>query len=441
MTPATTHYSKREQNGWYFYDWANSVFATSGIALFLPTYVPMLAMAAADPGGYVHPLGIPMAAASFWAYTVGFSVACQVLVLPVVGAIADYGRRKKECLGITAFIGAAAAMAMFFLKGSDYLWAGGLFVIGNLAMGASVVVYNSFLPEIAPPEERDAISSRGWALGYAAGSLALLFHLLLVSRAESFGIDTNMAIRISLCSTGVWWAIFTVPVLFRLHNRGAARSLPPGKSLLGVAFGELAKTVRHMRGFPNTMKFLIAYLLYNDGIQTVLVESADFGAHELNIPVTQLTITVLIAQIVGIFGAMGFNRLAKLFTAKTAVMIALVVWTGVLTYAYAFVHTVTEFYIMGAVAGAVMGGSQALSRSIFAQLVPKGKEAEYFSLYEIGDKGTSWLGPPTFGLALQLTGSYRFALLSLIIFFVLGLAVLTRADVKQGVLDVGRHEA
>ena len=158
MTPTPIEYSKREQRGWYFYDWANSVFATSGIALFLPTYVPILAMAAADSRGYVYPLGIPVAYGSFWAYTVGFSVACQVLVLPIVGAIADYGRRKKEVLGITAFIGAAAAMAMFFLKGSEYLLAGGLFVIGNLAMGASVVVYNSFLPEIAPPQQRDAIS-------------------------------------------------------------------------------------------------------------------------------------------------------------------------------------------------------------------------------------------------------------------------------------------
>lgn len=440
MTPTTTVYSKRERNGWYFYDWANSVFYTSAIALFLPTYVTMLAVAAADPGGYVYPLGIPMLAGSYWAYTVGFSVFCQVLVLPLIGAIADFGRRKRECLGVTAFIGAAAAMGMFFLDGTEYLLAGGLFIIGNLAMGASVVVYNSFLPEIAPPEERDAVSSRGWALGYAAGSLMLLFHLLLVSQAESLGISGSMAVRIALCSTGVWWAIFTIPVLLRVRNRGPARALPPGRSIFSVAFGQLRHTLRHMRGFPNTLKFLLAYLLYNDAIQTVFVVSAQFGKFELQLADSELVITILIAQVVGIFGAIGFNRLAQLLTARNAVMVALVIWTGVLIYAYGFVHTVTEFYIMGAAAGAVMGGSQALSRSIFAQLVPKGKEAEYFSLYEIGDKGTSWLGPPTFGLALQFTGSYRIAILSLIVFFVLGLAVLTRADVKQGALDVARAE-
>ena len=439
MTPAANGYTKREQNGWYLYDWANSVFATSGITLFIPRYVAILAMAAQDPGGYVYPLGIPVAAASYWYYLVSFSVVCQALVLPLVGAIADYGRRKRECLGIAAFTGAVSGAAMFFLGSTDYLLAGGLFVIGNVSMGASLVVYNSFLPEIAPAEERDSVSSRGWALGYVAGSLALVLHFLFLARAESLGIHQDLAIRICLASTGIWWAFFTVPVLFRLRNRGAARSLPPGKSLTGAAFGQFAHTIRHMRGFPNTLKFLLAYLLYNDAIQTVFASSADFG-HYLGFADDQLAVTILIAQVVGIFGAIGFNRLAGALSAKAAVMVTLVVWTSVLIYAYRFVDTITEFYIMAAFAGAVMGGSQALSRSIFAQLVPKGKEAEYFSLYELGDKGTSWLGPLTFGLAVQFTGNPRIALLSLIVFFALGLAVLTRADVKQGALDVARQE-
>jgi UMF1 family MFS transporter len=356
----------------------------------------------------------------------------------LIGAIADFGRRKKELLGATAFIGAVAAMAMFFLDGDEYLWAGALFLVGNLAIGSSTVVANSFLPEIAPPEERDAVSSRGWALGYVGGSIMLLLHLLLLSYAERLGIDRTMAVRIALCSTGVWWAIFTIPVLRRLRNRGAARSLPPGQSLFNVAFGQFIHTLRHMRAFPHTLTFLIAYLLYNDAIQTVFAVSAQFGAEELKIPLDQLTIAILIAQVVGIGGAMGFNYLANLWSAKSAVMIALVVWTLVILYAYGLVSSVTEFYVMAGAAGAVMGGSQALSRSIFAQLVPIGKEAEYFSLYEIGDKGTSWLGPWTFALALQLTGSDRIALLSLITFFILGLIVLARADVKQGALDVAR---
>ena len=426
----------REQNGWCLYDVANSVFATSAITLFLPRYVTSLAMSAAGTDGFVHPLGIPVLAASFWAYLVGLSVFLQVLVLPVVGAMADYSRKKKEALATTAFIGSCAAAAMFFLQGSSYLLAAGLFIVANVSFGASIVVYNSFLPEIAPPEERDSLSSRGWAMGYAGGCVMLLAHLVLVSQAAALGLSTSMAVRIALCSTGVWWILWTIPVLLRVQNRGTARPLPPGESTISVAFGQLLHTLHDVRRYPNTMKFLLAYLFYNDAIQTVLVVSALFGAEELGLSDSQLTITILISQIVGVGGALLFNRLAQIFTPKRAVILSLIVWIALLFYAYGFVHNATEFYVMGGFAGLVMGGSQALSRSIFAQLVPQGKEAEYFSIYEVGDKGTSWLGPPTFGLALQLTGSYRIAILSLLIFFVAGLAVLTQADVAQGEQDV-----
>lgn len=436
MTPVLNDYSTREQRGWCLYDVANSVFATSAIALFLPRYVTSLTAAAADSTGFVHPLGIPVLADSFWAYLLGFSVFVQVLVLPVIGALADHGRRKREFLAGTAFVGAAAAAAMFFLQGSMYLLAGGLFIVANVAFGASIVIYNAFLPEVAPPEERDGLSSKGWALGYAAGCVMLVAHLVLLTNAESWGLSQTMAVRIALCSTGVWWALWTIPVVLSLRNRGMAVPLSAGSSMIGTAFRQLFGTLRDIRRYPNTLKFLIGYLLYNDAIQTVFSVAALFGARELGLTDSQLTITILISQLVGVGGALSFNQLAKRISAKYAVMVSLVIWILLLFYAYGFVHTATEFYIMGGVAGLVMGGSQALSRSIFAQLVPKGKEAEYFSIYEIGDKGTSWIGPPTFGLALQLTGNYRIALLSLLIFFVAGLGVLTQADVKQGELDV-----
>jgi UMF1 family MFS transporter len=436
MTNPVHGYSPREQRGWCWYDAANSVFATSAITLFLPTYVPTLARAAADADGFVRPLGVPVYAPSYWAYLVGLSVLLQVLVLPVVGAVADCTRRKKEVLAATAFTGALAATAMFFLEGSGYLLAGGLFLAANVSFGASIVVYNSFLPEIAPPAERDTLSSRGWALGYAAGCVMLLAHLTLVSRAETLGLTTSMAVRVALASTGLWWMLGTLPVLARLRNRGEPRRLPGVWATLNSAFGQLWRTLRGMRRYPQTLRFLVAYLLYNDAIQTVLVVAAQFGAEELGLPVTALATTILISQFVGIFGALLFDRIARRIAAKRAVMLSLVVWTGLLFYAYAFVHSQIEFYVMGGFAGLVMGGSQALSRSMFAQLTPHGKEAEYFGIYEVGDKGTSWIGPPTFGLALQLTGSYRAAILSLLVFFLAGLGVLWRADLEQGAWDI-----
>ena len=425
-------YSAKEQRGWYLYDWANSAFATTGVALFLGPYLTALAKAGADPRGMIHPLGIPVDARSYWAYLVSLSVILQVLFLPVTGAIADYGRRKKECLAATAYLGATAATAMFVLQGTEFLLGGALFLIANVAFGASIVIYNSFLPEIAPPEQRDAVSSKGWAVGYLGGGLLLALNLVLFSNAARFGITEGFAVRVSLSSAGVWWAIFTVPTLLALRNRGAARALPPGQSMIGTAVRQLSHTVRDVRQYRQTMIFLAAYLLYNDAIQAVLAVSTQFASDYLKMPVSQLTQVILMSQFVGIAGSMGFNQLARVITAKRAVILSLVVWTALLIYIYALLETSTQFFFAAAIAAVVMGGSQALSRSLYAQLIPSGKEAEYFSVYEISDKGTSWLCPALFGLALQFTGSYRLAILSLVVFFAAGLLVLLKVDVEQG---------
>ena len=207
----------------------------------------------------------------------------------MVGAIADYGHRKKELLGLTAFLGAAATVAMFFIQGTNYMLGAALLIISNISFGASIVVYNSFLPEIAPPEQRDAVSSRGWALGYAGGGVLLALNLLLLSRADTLGISTFKAVRISLASAGVWCVLFTIPVLFALRNRGPARVPPPGQNRVAVAFRQLAHTLRDTRRYPQTLLFLVAYLIYNDAIQTVLAVAGQFGSDGLGMPISQLT--------------------------------------------------------------------------------------------------------------------------------------------------------
>ncbi len=435
MTPA---YSVREQRGWYVYDWANSTYATSVLVVFLGPYLTILAKAGADASGHIHPFGIPVDARSLYPYLISISVAGQVIFLPVIGAIADFGHRKKELLAVTAFLGAAATVAMFFLQGANYMLGAALLIVSNVSFGASLVVYNSFLPEIAPPEQRDAVSSRGWALGYAGGGALLALNLLLLARAGSLGISETLAVRISLASAGVWWAVFTIPVLLALRNRGPGRIAPPGQNPVAVAFRQLAHTVRDTRSYPQTLLFLAAYMIYNDAIQTVLAVAGQFGSDGLKIPISQLTTAILMAQFIGVFGAMGFNRLAAWIGAKLAVVTSLAIWAAILIYIYAFVFSTIQFFVVTAGVAIVMGGSQALSRSLFAQLVPAGKEAEYFSIYEISDKGTSWLGPAFYGLALQWTGSYRAAILSLIVFFAVGLAILSRLNVEKGVRDVRR---
>jgi MFS transporter, UMF1 family len=285
------------------------------------------------------------------------------------------------------------------------------------------------------------VSSRGWGIGYIGGGVLLALNLLLFLNAKRAGITEAMAVRISLSSAGVWWAVFTIPTLLTLRNRGPAHMLPRGKRAVGAVVGQLRHTLADIRRYPQSMMFLIAYLLYNDAIQAVLALASQFGNDELKIPVSSLTMAILMVQFVGFFGAIGFEWVSAAVGAKRAIMVTLVLWTGTLIYLFAWVYTTRDFFIAAAAVAIVMGGSQALSRSLFAQLIPKGKEAEYFSIYEVSDKGTSWVSPLVFGLALQITHSYRQAILSLIIFFIAGLAVLTRVDVKRGALDAQAAEA
>jgi UMF1 family MFS transporter len=428
-----------EQRAWYFYDWANSAFYTTGVALLLGPWISAVAKHAADARGFIYPLGIPVDARSYWAYLVSLSVLSQVLALPVLGAIADYGKRKRELLAVFAWVGAAANIAMFSVDGGRYLWGGGLFLLANFSFGASVVVYNAFLPEIATVEERDAVSSNGWGIGYLGGGLLLALNLLLFAKAESLGISTSLAVRINLASAGVWWAAFTLIPVAKLQNRPGGKSLPPGRGYLSVGIEQLWHTLREVSRYPRTLLFLGAYLVYNDGIQTVIVLAAQFGQEELKLPMSTITTVILLVQFVAFAGALLFNRMAAAWGAKRAVMAGLAVWTMTLAYIYALVRTSADFYAMGVVVGLVLGGTQALSRSLYSFMIPPGREAEYFGLYEVSDKGTSWLGPLLFGLALQGTGSFRTAILSLIAFFAAGMLLLAKVDVRAAAVEAGNE--
>jgi len=431
--------ASREQVGWYFYDWANSAFSTTVVTVFLGPYLTTVAKAASDADGFVYPLGIRVFAGSFFAYVVSLSVVLQVLFLPILGAIADYSRLKKQMFAIFAYIGALATVGLYFLQGTNYLLGGVLFIVSNVSFGASIVFYNSFLPEIATPDRRDHVSSMGWAIGYIGGGLLLALNLVLFSRASSFGLTEGHAVRISLASAGVWWGIFTLIPLTRLRNRQPAKSLQPGRGYLRTGLSQLIHTASSARAYPQTVLFLLAYLIYNDGIQTVITLSSQFGQEELGLGIGTLTTVVLMVQFVGFFGNMIFDWLAKVIGAKGAVMISLAIWGGTLGYVYYFLHGTLGFYILGLIIALVLGGSQALSRSLYSQMVPRGQEAEYFSLYEVSDKGTSWLGPLIFGVALARTRNYRIAVLSLVIFFIIGLALLSLVNVRRASLEA-RHE-
>ncbi|MHC3471765.1 MFS transporter [Streptomyces sp. 7R007] len=424
---------RREQRGWYFYDWACSVYSTSVLTVFLGPYLTSVAESAADADGFVHPLGVPVRAGSFFAYCVSASVIVSIVLMPLVGAAADRTGRKKPLLAACAYVGAAATTGLYFLSGDRYLLGGLLLIVANSSVAVSMVVYNSYLPQIAPPEDRDRVSSRGWAFGYAAGSSMLVVNLVLFTGHDSFGVSESTAVRICLASAGLWWGAFTLVPLKRLRDRRTASAAPAVHG-----WRQLAATVRDMRGKPLTLAFLLAYLVYNDGIQTVISQASVYGSEELGLSQSTLITAVLMVQVLAVAGALGMGRLARTYGAKRTILGSLVAWTATLAAGYFLpAHAPVWFFVLAAGIGLVLGGSQALSRSLFSHLVPPGKEAEYFSAYEMSDRGMSWLGPLIFGITYQLTGSYRDAIISLVVFFVAGFALLARVPVRRAIHDAG----
>ncbi|MGC4758164.1 MFS transporter [Micromonospora trifolii] len=443
--PAST---RRERRGWYIYDWANSAFQTTVITVFLGPFITTVAELAAGCelgadtcDGYVHPLGIRVAAGSYYPYLISLSVFLTVFVLPVIGAIADRSAHKKRLLGGAAFTGAGATIAMIFVTGDRYLLGGALFLVANISFGAAVVVYNSFLPQLGGPDERDGISSRGWALGYLGGGLLLAFNLVAVTM---FSEDDNPQrtldlARWSIVSAGVWWAVFTlVPLRWLRERPSAAAALARRGNVLTDGFRQLGRTLREIKAYPLTLFFLLAFLVYNDGIQTVITLASQYGTEELRLDQSTLIVTILLVQFLAFGGALSLGALAKRIGAWKTVLLSLVLWTGVIIGAFRLpAEAPVPFMVLGAAIGLVLGGSQALSRSLFSQLIPAGKEGEYYGFYEISDKGTSWLGPLAFGLVFQLTASYRVGLVSLLIFFVVGFLLLAAVPIRRAIVAAG----
>ncbi len=503
---------RREIFGWAMYDWANSAFSTTIGTVFLGPFVASLARAAAASAGTetASLLGIPIAPDSVLPFAISFSVVFQAGFLPILGAIADYSHRRKQMLQIFATIGALTTMAMFFVQGSFWWLGAALFIVANLSFGAAMVFYNAYLPDIASEEERDRVSSFGWAMGYLGGGVLLALNLAFYTFYENFGIEESLAVRINLASAGIWWLGFSYLTWSRLRPRHAVRVLPEGENLFSVAFKQLSVTMetparlvailllspfaifiwapliapfvvylqttlhwpdeiaflplfvplfgpivmlviflrRKARTLPETSKYLTSYLIYNDGIQTVIAVASTFAAAPLlqgglEMDTQSLIALILMIQFVAFFGALLWGKLANWIGAKQAVIVSLVIWAAVVIYAYFGLQgdsRVTQFFVLGIFIAIVMGGSQAISRSIFAQMVPKSKEAEFFSIYEISERGTSWLGPFLFAFVNQTQGNLRPAILSLIFFFVVGLAILPFVNVKKAVEDVKKIE-
>jgi len=435
--------STKHQRAWYWYDWANSAYITTTATVLIGPYLTHLANNAACPDladgatclTPVMLLGIPVLPGALHPFLATLSTVVSAVLLIFVGAVADRSAHPHRWLGGTAAVGAVAASLMFFLQGDNWQLGAWLMIIASFAAGASFVIYDAILVRIAGPDDRDRVSSRGWAWGYVGGAVLLALNFALLTFAERLGIDSELAVRISLLSAGLWWGAFTlIPVL-------GLRTLPrpvPSEIRSKNPVAQLGETFRDMRRYPQTLLFLLAFLFFNDGIQTVIVQSSLYASAELGMETQQVLITFLLTQVVAIGGALLFGRIAGTIGAKRTVIGGIVIWLVVVIVGFRLpAGSFAALLGLGAAIGLVMGGTQALSRSMYSQLVPLGRESEYFSFYQAMERGTSWLGTLTFGLVFQFTQSYRLALVALAIFFVVGGVLLTRVDMRKGITDAG----
>ncbi len=434
---------RREQRGWYWYDFANSAFVTTTATVLAGPYITAVAKTAAcgtDEGDCDVPLtilGLSVSPGALYFFAITITTIISAFVLPVVGAFADRSGTKKRLLAGFAWAGSFFAALLFFVNGGNWQL-GVLAMMGaSLCLGASLVVYDAILIEIATPDERDGVSSRGWALGYVGGAVLLVINLALLTVMKD---DQGLAARICMLTAAVWWAGFTFVPFVRLRNRPPVNVEKLDGGALGRSFGQLWHTLRHARAYPMTLLFLVAYLFFNDGVQTVIYASSVYGSEELGFETDVLFIAILTVQIVAIFGALLLGRLAAKFGAKRVVLGSLVAWMFVIAGGYLVPeNAMVPFILLAASIGLVLGGTQALSRSLFSQLIPRGREAEYFSLYQAMERGTSWLGTLAFGLAFTVFGSYRIAIVLLVVFFVVGGFLLSRVDVKRGIREAGNE--
>ena len=450
MTPSTSEpeIRRRAVSGFTLYDVANSAFVTTVVTAVGGPFLTAIADEAADANGRIALLGLHPRASSLFAYAVSASVILQVLMLPLLGALADRPAAKRRLLVTSTAVGALATLALAAVPLGAPLPGVLAFVVANVAYGAAILAYNAYLADVAELPDRDRVSARGFAFGYAGGAFVLALSLGLITAADSIGIGEGTAVRITIAVSAVWWSLVGLVAIRRLdavrdlpgHDASHGEQQPLGAQVRD-SLRQLRGSFRALRALPGTARYLVAFLLFNDAIQAVVALSAVVLTQELFVAKGQdaddatpfLLQLILLIQVVAIFGAAGSARLAKRIGAKSTLLLTLVLWVGVVVYAVAALNSTTQAYAMGVVIALVLGGSQALARSLFSSMVPDGRQASFFGFYELAERGTAWIGTLVFAIVLDITGSYRGALLSLLVLFVSGGLLLAATDTDAAV--------
>ena len=425
----------RTITAWTLYDWANSVHSLVIVSSIFPVYFSATALN--DVGGPVIDfLGFPIKNTVLFSYTISAAFLLTALLSPVFSAIADYSGRKKTFMKAFCYLGAISCSLLYFFTKETTTFAIICFGLSLVGWSGSIVFYNSYLPEIATEDQLDRVSARGFSMGYIGSVLLMILNLLVILKREWFGnISEAMASRIAFLTVGLWWIGFAQIPFRRLpdHNGEDAAFRPASRKQTTTAgnylfngFRELRSVFGQLQHRPLIKRFLMAFFVYNMGVQTVMYVATIFGSDELKLPAQSLIITILLIQLVAIPGAYGFSRLSERIGNIYALMVAVVIWTAFCAGAY-FIQTESQFFVLAGVAGLVMGGIQSLSRSTYSKLIPATTDtASYFSFYDVTEKTSIVLGTLLYGLIEQLTGSMRNSVLALLVLFVIGLLLLWR---------------
>ncbi len=415
------------------YDFANSAFATTILAVIFNQYFATV-VAGGEKG--VHFLGFQLHGASFFTFSVAVSMAISAVLAPLLGAVADTSASKKKFLMVFCYVAVLSTGFLYFVREGNY-WRGAIFfIIANIGFAGGNVYYNAFLPEISSDENIGKISGFGWALGYIGGGVLLGINLIMLKYPGWLGFPAGyFTVQDCFLSVAIWWFLFSLPTFIFLQER-TQKSFPVfRKSHFKEGYQRLRETFRRIKTFRELTKFLVAYLIYNDGIETVIVMASIFGAEVLGMETGEIILFFLMIQGIAFFGSLIFGFLADAIGNKKAVIISLGVWSLIVIWAFKLGiiwDPKTEYWILGALAAIVMGGSQAASRSLQGIFTPDANSAEFFGFFAVSGKFASVFGPLIYGILIAITGSVRSGILSVLFFFVVGMAILWTVDEKKG---------
>lgn len=416
---------KKSVNAWALYHWGENGYSTTVVSAILPVYYSHVAASGLGSN----------TATVYWGYTTTITVIMAAVLAPMLGTLANLKGIRKKLLLILAALGIFTTLFLYFIKTGDWVFASVVFIISNTAFALGNVMHDSLLPHVAKPEDIDRVSTRGFGFGYMGGAILLALNIAMIQLIT----DKGLAARLSFLTVSVWWAVFTVPLILNVKEPRADSELQPGESTLLAGYELLKNTYRNIKRYRELLIFLIAFLVYNDGIGTIIRMATIYGA-DIGLGMNTLIGALLMTLIVGVPFAFIFGRLAKLIGAKRCIYICLFVYVLISIGGF-FITRPIDFWILAFMVGTVQGGAQALSRSLYGSMIPKAKTAEFFGFYGMSSRLGGFAGPFVFALVAQITGNSRFGIVAIVIFFILGALLLTRVNVEEGVRAAREEDA